>query len=115
MNYKGYKIDKITIEDMPNDLFKTIADECGIDAAVSLLNRFQGCSISVPTNGLNRVEKKIILSEYDGDTLTLKNLARNLGKAESSIREILKSYKVIPAEEGQLNLFKLDKMENKNG
>ena len=112
MEYKGYKIDKITIDDMPNELFRDIADECGIDAAVSLLNRFAGCTIFVPSNGMNRVEKKIILREYDGEALTIKKLARNLGKAECSIREILKSYKVVPAEQGQLNLFKLNGQNN---
>lgn len=111
MDYKGYKIDKITRDDMPNEIFKDIADDCGIEAAVSLLRNFSGCTISVPTNGLNRIEKKIILTEYDGSAYSIKNLARNLEKAESSIREILKSYKVVPAETGQLNLFKVEELK----
>lgn len=105
MIYKGYKVDNITIDDMPNEMMKDIARECGIDAAVTLLLKFPGNLISVPSNGMNKIEKKIILSEYDGDAMTIKRLARNLVKAESSIREILKSYKIMPAEDGQLQLF----------
>lgn len=105
MIYKGYKVENISIDDMPNEMFKDIARECGIDAAVTLLLRFAGNLISVPSNGLNKIEKKIILSEYDGDAMTIKRLAKTLFKAESSIREILKNYKIVPAENGQLSLF----------
>lgn len=106
MKHKGYDISDITIEDMPNELFRDIYELSGKDVAISLLRDFSGNRIVVPTNGFNIIEKKIILREYDGSTLSIQRLARNLGKGESSIREILKSYKIVPAENGQLGLFK---------
>ncbi len=106
MEYKGYKIEDITVDDMPNELFRDIFQLSGKDVAVALLRDFAGNSIVVPSNGFNIIEKKIILQEYDGSSISIKRLARNLGKGESSIREILKSYKITPAENGQLNLFR---------
>lgn len=109
MKYKGYEIDNITVEDMPNSNFETIAVLCGVDAAVSLLTNMQGNTIIVPTRGLDKVEKKIILQKYDGDPMTIKELARNLVRSERYIRDVLAQYKIEPVVDGQLRLFKEEK------
>lgn len=105
MNYKGYSNQVITIEDMPNQLFSDIAAICGLEVAVSILKNFNGNTIIVPTNGFEKIEKKIILNEYDGYTSTIQRLSRNLGIAEKTVRNVLAKYKIIPAEGGQLGLF----------
>lgn len=105
MDYKGYSNQIITIEDMPNQTFVDIAAICGLEVAVSILKNFNGNTIIVPTNGFEKIEKKIILNEYDGYTSTIQRLSRNLGIAEKTVRNVLSKYKIIPAEGGQLGLF----------
>lgn len=105
INYKGYPNQIITIEDMPNKLFADIAAICGLEVAISILRNFNGNTIIVPTNGFEKIEKKIILNEYDGYTSTIQRLSRNLGIAEKTVRNVLSKYKIIPADGEQLGLF----------
>lgn len=106
IDYKGFNIENLTIEDMPNELFEDIADLCGLDVAISLLKNFAGNTITVPTNGFEKIEKKIILTEYDGSAISIKRLARKLCKQEKTIRNVLSQYRIEPAIEGQLSLFR---------
>lgn len=105
INYKGYSNQIITIEDMPNQLFEDIAAICGLDVAVSILKNFNGNTIIVPTNGFEKIEKKIILDEYDGHTSTIQRLSRNLDITEKTVRNVLAKYKIVVPEGNQLSLF----------
>lgn len=111
LDYKGFKIENITVEDMPNELFEDIAVICGLDIAVALLDKFAGNEITVPKNGFEKIEKKIILTEYDGSAISIKRLARQLQQTEKTIRNILSKYRIEPAVEGQVSLFKKSDFE----
>lgn len=122
IEHKGYKGQIITIKDIPEGAMRLVADLCGLDVAISLMQNMKGLTISVPSNGFEKIEKKIILDEYDGNTETLKKLALNLDLNEKTVRGILKDYRLVSTP-NQLNLFpagwqKLIRRENgtsKNG
>lgn len=103
IEYKGYKNQEVTIKDIPEGM-KLVADLCGLDVAVSLLQNMKGITISVPSNGFEKIEKKIILQEYDGTTITLRKLALNLDLNEKTVRSILNNYG-LETTNGQLHLF----------
>ena len=108
IDYKGFKNQKVTIDDMPNQLFIDIAETCGVDVAVSLLNNFNGNTILVPLFGMRKLEKRIIFNEYakEFNSECIRKLARRLFISERAIRDMLKdTFKILPAD-GQLNLFK---------
>lgn len=104
IEHKGYKGQIITINDIPEGAMRLVADLCGLDVAVSLMQNMKGLTISVPSNGFEKIEKKIILDEYDGTTETLKKLALNLDLNEKTVRGILKDYR-LETTTGQLSLF----------
>ena len=104
IEHKGYKGQIITINDIPEGSMRLVADLCGLEVAVLLMHNMKGLTISVPSNGFEKIEKKIILDEYDGSTETLKKLALNLDLNEKTVRGILKDYK-LENTTGQLSLF----------
>lgn len=103
IEYKGYKNQEVTMNDIPEGM-KLVADLCGLNIAVLLLQNLKGLTFSVPSNGFEQIEKKIILQEFDGTTATLKKLALQLDLNEKTVRGILKKYKLEDTD-GQLCLF----------
>lgn len=111
IDYKGLRIDTATLkrEDMPTEVFGEIFDLCGADVAVSILINMTGNIIQVPTKGLINIEKKIILSEYNGTTSSIRQIQRKYGVSDSYVREIIKSAKIEPPVEGQMSFFSNEK------
>lgn len=105
IDYKGYKNQTISIDDMPSETFELIADNCGLNVAVSLLKNASGLTIFVPSNGFEALERRIILREYDGSAVTIKKLALRLNLTEKTVRNYIANGRLIPAVEGQQNLF----------
>lgn len=105
IDYKGYKNQLITINDMPSGTFQLVAANCGLDVAVSLLLNMGGITISVPSNGLEALDRRIILNEYDYKAITIKKLAIKLNLSEKTIRNYITNAGVIDALEGQQSLF----------
>ena len=113
IEYKGLKIDTDTLtkEDMPTEVFEEIFDLCGADVAVSILINMTGNIIQVPTKGLINIEKKIILSEYNGTTSSIRQIQRKYGVSDSYVREIIKAAKIEAPIEGQLDFNFYNKEE----
>lgn len=100
----------LTVDDMPTEIFREIFDICGVDIAISLLVNMTGNLIQVPTNGFLKIQKKVVMKEYDGTTASIRRLSRKFKISESFIRNILEENKIpIPAD-GQIGLF--DKNED---
>ncbi len=99
------QIDDVTIEDMPNDIFKEIATTCGLETATKLLANWGGTKIDVPLEGFKKIKMKIIKREFDGTTLSIKNLARTLKMSENEVRKTLKQQNITIPATGQINLF----------
>ncbi len=104
IEHKGYKNQTVTIKDIPDGTMRLVADLCGLDVAVSLMQNMKGLTIAVPSNGFEKIEKKIILQNYKNDTASLKRLALRLDLNEQTVRGILRRYG-IEITDGQLNLF----------
>lgn len=104
--YNGLKINSeaVSIDDMPSEVFKEIYEICGADVALSLLINMYGATILVPTRGMLKIEKRVILKEYDGTTASIRNIARKFRLSETYIRETLRQSKVILPSEGQTSL-----------
>lgn len=104
--YNGLKIDSetVSIDDMPSEVFREIYENCGVDVALSLLINMYGATILVPTRGMLKIEKRVILKEYDGTTASIRNIARKFRMSETYIRETLRQSKVTLPAEGQTSL-----------
>ncbi|MBQ9149481.1 hypothetical protein IJX73_00970 [bacterium] len=102
-NYNGLEIDteKLTIEDMPSETFAVIFELCGVEVATSILYNMCGAVIQVPARGFQKIEKKIILQDYDGTTSSIRAISRKLKISETLIRETLRKSKIPTPSEGQ--------------
>lgn len=99
------RVEDISTDDMPNQVFKDIAEICGMETACKLLTNFQGNLIQVPTRGFVNIEKKIILAGYDYSTQSIRVLARKLIVSEKYIRDVLKRSGIDAPVEGQIPAF----------
>ena len=96
--------EQVQIEDMPTQLFKEIFKFCGAETAVLLLKNMPGNIIQVPTKGFSRIIKRIILSDYDGTSESLRRICRTHRFTEAHVRKILKDLRVDAPLEGQISL-----------
>lgn len=94
--YNGLKInsEKLRKEDMPTEIFEEIFEICGADVALSLLIKMSGNLIQVPTRGMQKIERKIIINDYDGTTASIRDIARRFNISEMYIRNILNESKI---------------------
>ena len=105
--YNGLEIksEEVTLDDMPNEVFREIYELCGVDCALSLLINMNACLIQVPTRGLCNIEKRLVVADYDGTTASIRNIARKYNISESYIRNILKENSITTPCPGQLGLL----------
>lgn len=107
MRINGLEIDinNIEKEDMPNEQFEDIFVFCGPEVVLKLLSEFGGCTIKVPRNGFKKIERKMILKEFDNTAIGIQRLARKYKTTEQNIRNILSRSRVTFPSEGQRQLF----------
>lgn len=87
------KKDVITVKNKENALlnsvYKEIADNLGIEAAMEIFRMFNGQQITFPVRFLNSTHvRKLIIEEYDGTNI--KQLAQKYSYSEKTVRRILK-------------------------
>ena len=113
-HYDGYsikigdisvKMEDITLDDMPNQYFRDIAELCGMDVACKILSKFQGNLIQVPTRGFKQLQERIILDGYDNSAQSIKVLARKLICSEKYIRDVITRKRGDAPVKGQKPLF----------
>jgi Mor family transcriptional regulator len=87
-NPASWKAD-ITLEDMPNNDLKLVAEHCGIAVAITLIENMGGLSIYIPgeTFSFRKPMKRYIAKTWDGKNT--KELARELGVSLKMIYKIL--------------------------
>lgn len=83
----GYMIDKLTIDDVPENL-KSVAYAIGIDAFRSLIKCAGGTSIYLPSERCitKPVRDRVIRESFCGD---YKEMARRFGISEVRVRRIV--------------------------
>ena len=102
-------IDCITEDDMPNEALKEIYALCGKEVAVSLMENQNGIFIMMPARPFKKLEKRMMISEFDGSAASLRQLARKYSLSEVVIRDILKKANIkAPA----LNIKEMEKANN---
>lgn len=112
IDYQGYKNVEVTAADMPNSMFRDMAEICGVDVAVKILKYMVGNTIVVPTCGFEKIEKRLILQNYNYDSLSIQRIARKLSISERAIRNIISRYVYDVNDKGQQCLFDKNTMKN---
>ena len=87
-------IEDITVDDMPNDALKEIFDLCGKEVAISLMEHQNGVFIFMPARPFMKLEKRIMISEFDGSPTSIRNIARKYCISEAIVRDELKKAKL---------------------
>lgn len=63
LKYKNIVLSK---EDLPNDDLLLVAEKCGLEVAIRLMNQLQGLTINIPRNALRKVVSRYIREQYNG-------------------------------------------------
>ena len=80
----------ITIDDMPNDDLKFVAEEAGLKQALLLIFLLPGITINIPKNGLRRLKEKYIMKNYDGTKSKLNKLALECDLSPRYVYKLIK-------------------------
>jgi Mor family transcriptional regulator len=103
MKSKKAWMKEIAIEDMPNNDLRLVAESCGIEVAVSLMENMSGIAIYVPKLGDKLLKKRYIIRHYNGHNA--KELALLLGMAEKFIFDTIAQHKGNPKNPNQTTLL----------
>ncbi|HNW37161.1 MAG TPA: Mor transcription activator family protein [Candidatus Ozemobacteraceae bacterium] len=82
---------QITIDDMPNDDMRLVAETLGVQVAVDLLRHLGGITLSIPKRGLGKLAERLIRAEYDGSNA--KRLAVQYGVTERFVQIVANGQK----------------------
>ena len=90
----GIEVDteKLTVDDMPTEVFREIFELCGVNVAMELLLNMPGNIIQVPARGLANIEKRLILQAFEKfppTTALIRRLCRDFKTSEWYIRDLL--------------------------
>lgn len=83
-------MENITIDDLPNDDLKFIAQEAGLKQALMMIFLFSGVAVSIPTNPFSKLKENYIVNHYDGSRMSINKLATECGITQRHIYRILK-------------------------
>lgn len=75
--------------DMPNNDLKLVAENCGVETAIKLLEHMPGISIYIPKPERTDLVKKYIIKNFDGSTECAKRIALELGLSVNHIYNIV--------------------------
>ncbi|MDD3149916.1 MAG: Mor transcription activator family protein [Candidatus Gastranaerophilales bacterium] len=92
-------------DDMPTDNLRLIADACGVETAVNLIENLAGISVYIPGSALTHLKTNYIKKKYDGTRDCANRLALELGVSINYIYKILKTNSEEQANRKQLTLF----------
>lgn len=75
---------------LPNEDTLFVAQTCGLDTAISLINELPGMIISIPTRPYKKLIEKYILDTYDGTRKSIQKIHHHCHVSERYIRDVLK-------------------------
>ena len=84
---------------MPSESLKEVFELCGRDVAVSLMEHQNGVFLLMPARPFLKLERRLLLKEFDGTTASLRRIARKYCMSEVVVREVLKKSRVKLPEE----------------
>ena len=86
-------IDKITIDDMPNEALREIFEYCGRDVAVSLMEHQNGVFIMMPAHPFRKLEQRLMIEEFNGTTASLRSISRKYDISEMTLRNLIRKFR----------------------
>lgn len=89
MEYKPW-MNNITVEDMPNDDLKYVAQNAGIKSALALIFCVPGLTVNIPKNAFKTVKERYILNHYDGSKYSLNGLAVECDLSQRQVYKLIK-------------------------
>jgi hypothetical protein len=75
---------------LPNEDTLFVAQTCGLETAISLINELPGMIISIPTRPYKRLIEKYILETYDGTRKSIQKIQHSCNVSERYVRDVLK-------------------------
>lgn len=85
--FRKFINEKMAVEDMPNEDFRLIASELGVDFAVQLLELMAGMWLTVPKCWNQKVAARYVKENFNGENV--RNLVIETGLSQSKIYRIL--------------------------
>lgn len=92
----------MTPADMPSDTLRWVAKTVGVEAAVALALELSGIPIYIPKADVTALKRRHVLRAYDGTNA--RELARQLGLAERTVRQWTQAHAPTEAAPSQLSL-----------
>lgn len=89
----------LQIEDIPEGDIKLIAELCGLDTAVNLLENLPGITIFIPVTVIKKLKDTYISKTYDGTRYSIRRMALDLKVTERQIYKRIKILKLREKEE----------------
>ncbi len=83
-------LENITPEDMPTENMQLVAEVCGVDTAINLLENMPGINVYVPCSGIKNLVNKYIIENYDGTRAGANKLALECKVSINHIYKLLK-------------------------
>lgn len=85
----GFLFENTTVEDLPNEDTRLVAQMMGLKIAVLLMKHFGGMSLSIPKKGFKRLFARVVKKHFDGSNA--KRLAMAMGITERDVYRLFKS------------------------
>lgn len=89
--YKDWLL-KLGPDDMPNEDLQLIAECCGTEVAIKLLQEMGGVTLNIPKLGGKRLYYRYIKEVCDGTASSMRRIALHLGVSESYVQKIYRGY-----------------------
>lgn len=105
---------ELTIEDLPGKDMKMVAEYCGMDIAVKLIEEMPSMAIYIPKSSVNQLAQDYIRKNYNGSNV--KKLAVKTGYSEKQVYRILhEGKKVNKPRNGDIEIIQIEMFDNDNG
>jgi Mor family transcriptional regulator len=81
-------VKEMSCDDLPNEDLKDLANVCGIDMAIKLLQGLNGIHIYIPKDGFRKVVERFVIQNFDGTNA--KKIALACDISEVHVYEIVR-------------------------
>lgn len=88
MNFERF-LKQLKPSDLPTDDMQFIAENLGMDAALFLIQNFDGSGLAMPQKLMNKLKIKYIQQTWNGSSFQLRRFASEFGLSEKTIRKYL--------------------------
>ena len=80
----------ITIDDMPNDDLRTLAEKVGVEKTVETILELPGIAFTIPKKPFRAAKEQYIMDNYDGTKYCLNKLALACDLTQKQVYKIIK-------------------------